>query len=86
VQLDADPGKLLDELLYGMPFTRLEQSPLRFGCHCSAVRVMSTLASLGRAELLELVQSGAPIELGCDYCGKQYVVNPAELSGLLQQS
>ena len=86
VQLDADPGKLLDELLYAMPFTRLEQSPLRFSCHCSAVRVMSTLASLGRADLLELVQGGAPIELGCDYCGKQYAVNPAELKGLLQQS
>lgn len=86
VKIDADPGKLLEELLYGMPFTRLEQSPLRFGCHCSAVRVMSTLASLGRADLLELVQSGTPIELGCDYCAKQYVVNPAELHGLLQQS
>lgn len=86
VQLDADPDKLLEELLYGMPFTRLEQSPLRFGCHCSAVRVMSTLASLGRTDLLELVQGGAPIELGCDYCGKQYLVNPAELQGLLQQS
>jgi molecular chaperone Hsp33 len=86
VQLDADPSALLDELLYGMPFTRLEQSALRYGCHCSALRVMSTLASLGRAQLLELVRGGAPIELGCDYCGKQYAVNPTELSGLLQQS
>ena len=86
VKLDADPAQLVDELLYGMPFTRLTQSPLRFGCQCSAMRVMSTLASLGRADLLELVQGDKPIELGCDYCGKQYEVNPNELQGLLQQS
>jgi molecular chaperone Hsp33 len=86
VKLDADPGRLVEELLYGMPFTRLTESALRFGCHCSAMRVMSTLASLGRADLVELVQGGKPIELGCEYCGKQYEVNPNELQGLLQQS
>jgi molecular chaperone Hsp33 len=84
--LDADPVPLLDELLYGMPFTRLEQSPLRFECRCNAVRVMSALASLGRSELADLVKQGVPIELGCDYCGQQYVVSPLELQGLLQES
>jgi molecular chaperone Hsp33 len=85
-KLDADPVPLLDELLYGMPFTRLEQSPLRFECRCNAVRVMSALASLGRADLIDLVKEARPIELGCDYCGQQYVVSPLELQGLLQQS
>lgn len=84
--LDADPVPLLDELLYGMPFTRLEQSPLRFECRCNAVRVMSALASIGRSELADLVKQGVPIELGCDYCGQQYVVSPLELQGLLQES
>ena len=85
-RLDADPVPLLDELLYGMPFTRLEQSPLRFECRCNAVRVMSALASLGRGDLVDLVKQARPIELGCDYCGQQYVVSPLELQGLLQQS
>jgi len=85
-KLDADPVPLLDELLYGMPFTRLEQSPLRFECRCNAVRVMSALASIGRSELIDLVKEARPIELGCDYCGQQYVVSPLELQGLLQQS
>ena len=85
-QLDADPSRLLDELLYAMPFTRLEQSALRFGCQCNAVRVMSTLASIGRGDLADPVQAGEPIELDCDYCGRKYVVSPVELQGLLQQS
>ena len=85
-KLDADPVPLLDELLYGMPFTKLDQSPLRFECRCNSVRVMSALASLGRSDLADLIKEGRPIELGCDYCGQQYVVSPLELQGLLQQS
>ena len=85
-QLDADPVPLLDELLYGMPFTRLTQSPLRFECRCNTVRVIAALASLGRNELADLVKENRPIELGCDYCGQQYVVGPHELQGLMQQS
>ncbi len=85
-QIDAEPEPLVDELLYGMPFTRLEQSPLRFECRCNTVRVMSALASIGRRELLELLRDERPIEMECDYCGQQFAVSPAELQGLLEQS
>ena len=84
--LDAAPEPLLEELLYGMPFTRLDQRPLRFKCRCDTVRVMSALASLGRDELQQLLSDARPIEMECDYCGKHYAVGPAELQGLLQQS
>ncbi len=83
---DGAPGPLLDELLYGMPFTRLDQSPLRFECRCSAVRVVGALASLGREQLQELVDAQEVIEMGCDYCGAQYAVPPNQLKGLLEQS
>jgi molecular chaperone Hsp33 len=82
---DADTAPLLDELLYGMPFTRLERRPLRFQCRCSEVRVMSTLASLGREELADMMQEQV-IEVGCDYCGKQYAITPQRLQGLLDES
>jgi molecular chaperone Hsp33 len=84
--LDAEPAPLLDELLYGMPFTRLDQSELRFQCRCSTVRVMSALASLGREQLVELLRDERPIEMECDYCGQQFAINPVELQGLLAQS
>ncbi|HWZ88649.1 MAG TPA: Hsp33 family molecular chaperone HslO, partial [Polyangiaceae bacterium] len=32
------PAWLLDELLYGMPFTRLEESAVRFECWCDELR------------------------------------------------
>ena len=85
-EIDAAPAPLLDELLYGMPFTQLDQSTLRFKCRCNTVRVMSALASLGRSELADLIKEARPIELGCDYCGQQFAVQPVELQGLLDCS
>jgi molecular chaperone Hsp33 len=84
-KLDAQPEPLLDELLYGMPFTRLSESPLGFQCRCSAVRVMSALASLGKADLADLLKQPV-IELSCDYCNRSYAVTPEQLKGMLDQS
>jgi molecular chaperone Hsp33 len=83
---DAAPHPLLDELLYGMEFTRLDESPLCWKCRCDTVRVMSSLATLSKADLTELVEAGQPIELSCDFCGQNYNVSPSQLVGLLEQS
>ena len=83
---DAAVSPLLDELLYGMPFTRLTEHPLTWKCRCSTVRVMSSLATLPKAELTELLESEQQIELSCDFCGHTYNLSPAQLMGLLEQS
>jgi len=83
---DAAPSPLLDEILYRMPFTRLHESGLSWKCRCSAVRVMSSLAALSRAELAELIADGKPIELSCDFCNQTYNIGPNQLAGLLEQS
>lgn len=83
---DAAPSPLLDEILYGMPFTRLSESSLSWKCRCSAVRVMSSLATLSRAELGELIADGKAIELSCDFCQQTYNISPTELAGLLEQN
>jgi molecular chaperone Hsp33 len=83
---DAAPDPLLAELLYGMEFTRLTESPLSWKCRCDTVRVMSSLATLSKADLSELIAAGKTIELSCDFCGQNYNVSPSQLVGLLEQS
>lgn len=80
------PEGLLAELLYGMPYTTLEERPLRFECQCSAVRVVASLGTLPATELQELVAAGEMLHIGCDYCGKNYEVQPETLRGLLEKS
>ncbi|MEO7036063.1 MAG: Hsp33 family molecular chaperone HslO [Polyangiaceae bacterium] len=80
------PTWLLDELLYGMPFTRLEERPVRFECWCDEVRVVSALASLSRDDLEHLLSNNEVLEIACEYCKRDFRIAPARLRGLLEQS
>ncbi len=80
----AEPEVLVREILYGMPYTRLSEDPLTFGCNCSQVRVAASLASLPKSEIREMISDGRVLEIGCDYCGKQYRMAPEQLRGLLE--
>lgn len=85
-QLDGATSPLMDELLYGMPFTRLDESPLAWRCRCGKDRVLASLATLPRADLVELSTDAKPVEISCDFCNAAYAVSPAELQGLLSAS
>src|SRR5207244_51646 len=49
------PRAMVEELLYAMPFTPLEERPLSFACKCSEERLLASLATLDRREIEELV-------------------------------
>jgi molecular chaperone Hsp33 len=83
---EFSPDSLLEELLYGMPFTRLGDSEVGFDCWCDQLRLMSALATLHRSDIEHLVEGGEVLEISCDYCGKQYRIAPAQLRGLMEQS
>jgi len=83
---DGSPAGLIEQLFEGMPFTWLHSSDIRFGCHCSELRVMTALSMLDRSEIQELVDEGEPLSIGCDYCGASYTVEIAQLRGLLSAS
>ena len=83
---DGSPSELVEQILEGMPFTWLHRSGVRFGCQCSKVRVMTALSLLDRAEIQDMVHEGEPVSIGCDYCGAEYIVEVAQLQGLLSAS
>lgn len=80
------PDWLLEQLLYGMPFTRLEESTIEYECWCDELRVMSALATLRRPDLEELLSSDEVLEISCEYCRREFRIAPARLKGLLDQS
>ncbi|HEX4476687.1 MAG TPA: Hsp33 family molecular chaperone HslO [Polyangiaceae bacterium] len=80
------PGALMGELLYGMPFTELGASDVRFECWCSQVTVMSSLSTLPRTEVQSMIDDGEVLEIQCDYCNAEYRVSPGELRGLVETS
>jgi molecular chaperone Hsp33 len=80
------PDTLLADLLYGMPYTLVGQSPLSYGCRCSELRVLSSLATLPRADIEHLLSDGKVLEIQCDYCRKDYSISPTQLRTLLTTS
>lgn len=78
------PEAILRETLYGMPYTKVGERTVRFGCNCSPERLAVSLASLPRADIESLMEGGKPLEIECDYCRTNYEFTQAELKALLE--
>lgn len=84
--IQKDPDEMLSEILWQMPFEKTQETQLRFGCHCSSVRVLSSLATLPRSDIEDLMSSEESLHITCDYCGQVYEIPPSALAGLLSSS
>jgi molecular chaperone Hsp33 len=80
----ASPETLLAETLYGMPYTKVGDRKVSFGCQCSPERLVMSLASLPRADIESLREGGKTLEIECDYCRKRYEFTQQQLAGLLE--
>lgn len=83
---DFTPEWLRDELLYGMPFSELDTTELSFACWCSENRLLGALATLPKHEIQSMIDDGKPLEITCDYCLKDYTIQPVRLGGLLREN
>lgn len=79
----ASPSALLAETLYGMPYTKVGDRPVSFGCYCSPERLMGSLASLPRSDIESLLAGGKTLDIECDYCRKNYKFTTDQLRSLL---
>ncbi len=83
----AHPEELMNELLYGMAFTKVaERTDLRFACSCSTARVAATLATLPKSDIEDLLRDGRLLDIECDYCHTRYEFPPEQLRGMLEKN
>ncbi|OAD85509.1 Hsp33 chaperonin [Comamonas thiooxydans] len=61
-----------------------EQAP-RFACTCSRDRVAAMLTSLGEEEVDSIVAERGKIEVGCDFCGQQYLFDAIDAARLFTE-
>ena len=73
------PEELLEIVLEGMDVQVTDRMPAAFRCDCSKERVERALISIGRAELRDMIDEGREVEVGCQFCGKQYYFSVDEL-------
>jgi molecular chaperone Hsp33 len=82
----AEPRALIAALLAEIPYTELSDNELKFGCWCSAERLLGALSTLPKADIDDFVQRGEVLEISCDYCHRQYRIPPTKLIGLQLES
>jgi molecular chaperone Hsp33 len=79
-------SQMLSELLAHTSYAQLEERPVEFRCWCTQQAVVAAIATLSRAEIVELLQDDEALELSCDYCRTPYRIARSQLQGLLDAS
>lgn len=80
LSLDADT--ILHRLFWEESHTRFEPLMPSFACSCSRERVGNMLRSLGTAEIESIIAERGKVDVGCEFCGAQYVFDPVDAAQL----
>jgi molecular chaperone Hsp33 len=76
--LSLDVDTILHRLFWQEPITRFEPLTPRFSCSCSRERVRNMLRSLGTDEIESIIAERGNVEVGCEFCGAQYLFDPVD--------
>ena len=77
--------QLLETVMEGLDLEILETSPVEYRCYCDRDRVTSTLISLGKKELAQIVEERETIHIECQFCDTIYDFTPEEISRILEE-
>lgn len=78
------PEDMLHHLLGDLDLEILDRIPAQYACNCSKERVAKAIASIGRADLEDMIQAGETIETNCQFCGSHYYFTTEELKAFLK--
>ena len=77
--------QLLETVMADLDLEILETTPVEYRCYCSRDRVTSTLISLGKKDLEEIVADGETIHIECQFCDTIYDFTPEEIKEILAE-
>lgn len=84
--LGLDVETVLHRLFWEEPLLRFEpllgEEAPRFHCSCSRERVGRMIQNLGVEEAESILSERESIEVGCEFCGKQYHFDPVDAASL----
>ena len=77
------PEDILRRVMTDFELDFLETTEVSYKCYCSRERVTSTLISVGKKDLQEMIDEGKPISIECQFCDTKYQFTPDDLKALL---
>lgn len=82
----ADIDTLIEDWFKDLEPLIVERQPIAWQCDCSRGKMERALISLGRAELIQIINDDEGAELVCHFCGKKHQFTTQELEELLAQA
>lgn len=80
------PEEILEMLLDEMDPKIIEKVPCKFECNCSKERMERNLLSIGKNDLLEILEDGQGAELQCHFCNTKYNFTHQDIEKLIIES
>jgi molecular chaperone Hsp33 len=84
--LTLDVDSIMRRLFWQENVSRFVAETARFACSCDATRVRQMLIGLGRDELDDIIAERQFIEVGCDFCGRQYRYVAADVAEMFENT
>jgi molecular chaperone Hsp33 len=81
----TSPEQILEMLLDEMNPKIFEKVPCNFLCTCSRDRMERNLISIGRNDLLEILEDGEGAELQCHFCNTKYNFTHQDMESLIKE-
>lgn len=79
------PEEMLKAVLMGLDINFLETKEVSFSCPCSKERLEKVLISLGREEIVSMIEEQGGVELTCHFCCDVYNFSKEELENLIAE-
>lgn len=76
------PKEIIEEAV-GLPVEISDYKEVFYHCPCTKERVLDSIIVLGRKEIEVLISKGEALKVQCEFCKKEYLVSPEELSSLM---
>lgn len=83
---DLTPELILEHLLGEFGLEILDTVPTAYTCNCSKERVEKAIVSIGRKEIMEMIEEDKPIEVNCQFCNTYYHFSIKDLESIITRS
>ncbi|SHJ84134.1 Hsp33 family molecular chaperone HslO [Tepidibacter formicigenes] len=79
------PEDILDIVLNNLDYEILDKYNVDFECDCNKERLEKALISVGKKDLMEILEEDKKAELMCHFCNKKYEFNEDDLKKLIEE-
>ena len=76
---------IINEITDG-DYQLLETKELKYECTCSKERFERGLLSLGKEELISILNEDHKAEINCNFCNKKYIFSENDLKSLISKA